>query len=287
MTLPLSPGLAQAGIALLDLLQRRPLSAPELLSGLPKVGGMSSASALSLAEALAWLDINEMGQLQASAAGLQVHGADGYEAALRSILLHYVDTQNPDWLQNAPYGRSRVLNFCPVGVRQVFVEAGLAGALDGDEVVNFWDFLAAIARGLQKDQLVAIGREGERLTMIYEETRTGAKPRWVAIDSNQDGYDVLSVRAADDRAFLSIEVKASRGRTSGTLHLTRHEWEIALDRPAHLFHLWDLSCTPPKLAAVGMDDMAAHIPTDAGAGGWESVEVPFKAFERLFGPAVL
>jgi hypothetical protein len=286
VTLALSPGLAQAGIALLDLLQRRPLSAADLLSGLPKVGGMSSASALSLAEALAWLDINETGKLQASAAGLQVCGADGYEAALRSILLHYVDTQNPDWLQNATYGRSRVLNFCPVGVRQVFVEAGLAGALD-DEVVAFWDWLAAIARGLQKDQLVAIGREGERLTLIHEEARTGAKPRWIAIDNNQDGYDVLSVRAADDRAFLSIEVKASRSGRNGSLHLTRHEWEIALDRRFHLFHLWDLSCAPPKLASVGMDEMGAHVPVDAGAGGWEMVEVPFKAFESLFSPALI
>ncbi|WP_033073477.1 DUF3883 domain-containing protein [Sphingopyxis sp. MWB1] len=286
MTLALSPGLAQAGIALLDLLQRRPLSAADLLSGLPKVGGMSSASALSLAEALAWLDINEAGELQASAAGVQVCDADGYEAALRSILLHYVDTQNPDWLQNATFGRSRVLNFCPVGVRQVFVEAGLAGALD-DEVVAFWDWLAAIARGLQKDQLVSIGREGERLTLIHEEARTGAKPRWIAIDSNQDGYDVLSVRATDDRAFLSIEVKASRSGRNGSLHLTRHEWEIALDRPFHLFHLWDLSCAPPRLASVGMDEMAAHVPIDAGAGGWEKVEVPFKAFESLFGPALI
>jgi hypothetical protein len=247
---------------------------------------MPSTTALSFAEALAWLDIDETGQLQVSAAGLKVHGADGYEAALHYILLHYVETQNPDWLQNAVYGRSRVLNFCPVGVRQVFVEAGLAGA-PNDNVVEFWDWLAGIARGLQKDQSLVIGREGERLTLIHEEARTGAKPRWVAVDSNQDGYDVLSVRAADDRAFLSIEVKASRSGRSGSLHLTRHEWETALDRPIHLFHLWDLSCAPPRLATVGMDEMTAHIPTDAGAGGWEKVEVPFKAFDSLFGPALL
>jgi len=246
---------------------------------------MSSSSALSLAEALAWLDINKTGQLQASAAGLEVHGSDGYEAALRCILLHYVETQNPDWLQNAVYGRSRILNFCPVGVGQVFVEAGLTGAPYAD-VVEFWDLLASIARGLQKDHLLAIGREGERLTLIHEEARTGAKPFWVAVDSNQDGYDVLSVKAANDRAFLSIEVKASRGGTSGSLHLTRHEWMVALHRPIHLFHLWDLSCASPRLATVGMDEMAAHVPTDAGAGGWESVEVPFKAFESLFGPAL-
>jgi hypothetical protein len=281
----LSPGLAQAGIALLDLLQRRPLSVPELLSGLPKVGGMSSTAAFSLAEAMAWLDINEAGQLQVSAAGLKVHSADRYEAALRCILFHYVETQKPDWLQNAVYGRSRVLNFCPVGIRQVFVEAGLAGAPD-DEVVDFWDWLAGIARGFQNDHLLAIGRKGERLTLAHEEARTGTPPRWVAIESNQDGYDVLSIRAADDRAFLSIEVKASQGGMGGALHLSRHEWEIALDRPLHVFQLWDLSCALPRLATVSMEEMAAHIPTDAGAGGWEGVEVPFKAFESLFGPAL-
>ncbi|MET3649847.1 DUF3883 domain-containing protein [Phyllobacterium ifriqiyense] len=286
MTILLSPGLAQASIALLDLLQRRPLSAQELLSGLPKVGGMSSTSALSLAESLAWLDINEMGQLQASAAGLKVHNSDGYEAALRCILLHYVETQNPDWLQNAIYGRSRVLSFCPVGVHQVFVEAGLAGA-PSDDVVEFWDWLAGIARGLQRDHLLAIGREGERLTLTHEESRTGTKPRWVAVDNNQDGYDVLSVKDSSDRAFLSIEVKASRGGNDRRLHLTRREWEMALDRPYHVFHLWDLSSTPPILATVGIEEMAVHIPSDAGSGGWESVEIPFKAFESLFGPALL
>lgn len=286
MTLLLSPSLAQAGIALLELLQRRPLSAPELIAGLAKVGGMPSTDALSLAEALDWLDINEAGQLQVSSAGLKVHDAENYESALRCILLLYVETQNPDWLQNAVYGRSRALNFCPVGVRQVFVEAGLAGAPD-DKVVDFWDRLAGIARGLQKDHLLAIGRDGERLTLVHEEARTGMPPRWVAIESNQDGFDVLSVKAADNRAFLSIEVKASRGGMSGMLHLTRHEWEIALDRPLHLFHLWDLTSAAPRLATVGMEEMAAHIPTDAGAGGWESVKVPFRAFESLFGPALL
>ncbi|MFB8344955.1 DUF3883 domain-containing protein [Brucella cytisi] len=286
MTLLLSPGLAQAGIALLDLLQRRPLSAPEILSGLPKVSGMASSAALSLAEALALLDINNKGQLQASAAGQKVHAAAGYEAALRCILLRYVETQNPDWLQNAVYGRSRVLNFCPVGVRQVFVEAGLAGP-PVDDVVEFWDWLAGMARGLQRDHLLATGREGERLTLTHEESRTGTKPRWVAVDSNQDGYDVLSVKASSDRTSLSIEVKTSCRGNNGTLHLTRHEWEMALDRPFHVFHLWDLSSTPPMLATVGMEEMAIHIPTNAGAGSWGSVEIPFKAFEGLFAPALL
>jgi hypothetical protein len=148
--------------------------------------------------------------------------------------------------------------------------------------VDFWDSLASIARGQQKDQLLAIGREGERLTLSYEAVRTGMKPRWVAVDSNQDGYDVLSVRAWDDPALLSIEVKASRSGLEGDLHLTRHEWEIALERPAHVFHLWDLASNPVRLAIVNMGEMAVHVPLDAGAGGWKLIEVPFAAFRELF-----
>ena len=168
-------------------------------------------------------------------------------------------------------------------MRQVFVEAGLAGPPTGD-LVDFWDRLAGIARGLQKDHLIAIGREGERLTLAYEEARTGSIPYWAAIDSNQDGYDVLSIRSAENRALLSIEVKASRSGKDGALHLTRHEWEIAIERTAHVFHLWDLRVAPPQLAAVSMGAMLKHIPTDAGAGGWEVVKVPFAAFADLFGP---
>nr|WP_231378904.1 DUF3883 domain-containing protein [Brevundimonas sp. BAL450] len=280
--MPLSPGLAQAGIALLELLQRHAMTAPNLVAGLPKVGGMPASAALSLAEVLGWLDITDAGLLQASTAGLKVQGAADYEAALRCILLQYVDAQKPDWLQNATYGRSRVLSFCPVGVWQVFVEAGLAGPPTSD-VVDFWDLLARIARGLQQDHLLIIGREGERLTLAYEEARTGLKPQWVAIDSNQDGYDVLSVVSAENRAFLSIEVKTSRTGIGGALHLTRHEWEIAVERSAHVFHLWDLAAASPRLASASMDAMAKHIPADTGAGGWEMVEVPFAAFTSLFG----
>lgn len=262
------------------------MSASELLSGFTKIVGMPPDAALRFAEALVWLELNEMGQLQASEQGLRVCSADGYEGSLRCVLLHYVETQSPDWLQNAVYGRSRVLNFCPLGVRQVFVEAGLAGE-PSDDVVQFWDWLAGVARGLQKDHLLSIGREGERLTLVHEKARTGVKPRWVAVDSNQDGYDVLSIRASEDPALLSIEVKASRGGTSASMHLTRHEWETALNRPIHVFHLWDLLSVPPRLATVGMEEMCLHIPTDAGSGGWEKVEIPFEAFGSLFSPALL
>lgn len=269
-------------MALLELMHRRPLNTSDLLASHPKIGGLPTSEALALAQALKWLHI-KTGQviLAVSPSGVKIVDSDCYETALRRIVLDLAELQTPDWLQNATYGRSRVLCFCPPGVRQVLVEAGVAGEPTAD-VVEFWDGLASFARGLQKDQLLAIGREGEQLTLSYEARRTGKKPRWVAVDSNQDGYDVLSIMASDDSALLSIEVKASRSGLKGNLYLTRHEWDIALERPAHVFHLWDLASQPARLATVGMEQMAGHLPQDGGAGGWELVEIPFNAFQDLF-----
>ncbi|WP_054312117.1 DUF3883 domain-containing protein [Mesorhizobium sp. 1M-11] len=283
MSTPLSPGLAQAGLALLELLQRRPLTAPDLLSGMKTVGGRPPSEALALSQVLNWLAVDEAGVLFATPAGLRVIASGRYEFVLRRITLDYAELLKPDWLQNAPYGRSRVLAFCPPGVGQILVESGAADA-PTDDVVAFWDELASIARGLLDDRLLAIGRQGERLTLAHEQVRTGASPRWVAIDSNQDGYDVLSIKAADDPSLLSIEVKASRAGLAGHLHITRREWDTATESAAYVFHLWDLKdAAAPRLAAVPLETMADHMPSDTGGGFWESVRVPFHEFTELFG----
>lgn len=278
---PLSPGLAQSGLALLDLLHRMPLSAPDLLSGLAKVGGMPSSAALKFAQDLNWLAVTETGMLKASPAGLRVAACQHYEAALRRIVSDYAEVISPDWLQNAPWGRSRVLSFCPAGIHQVMVEAGVASGT-GDEIVAFWDHLAALARGRRDDRLLEIGRRGERLTLAHERVRTGNEPRWVAIDSNQDGFDVLSIRDQDDPTPLSIEVKTTTSVASA-LHLTRNEWEQALDSLAHVFHIWVAAgSAPPRLAVVTVEAMTYHIPSDIGAGEWREVLIPVSEFQNLF-----
>jgi len=188
----------------------------------------------------------------------------------------------PPWVQNASFGRARVLSFTGSEITQVFVEAGLAHGTDAD-VVAFWDELAARARGQKSGRLTAIGRHGERLTLAFEKNRTGLRPEWVAIEINADGYDVLSVVGADDFRQLSIEVKTSALGAAGNFHLTRNEWERALESANHVFHLWDAGANPrPRLAVVEPKEMQAHVPTDLGSGSWESVAIPFGAFEPCF-----
>lgn len=205
----------------------------------------------------------------------------GYEARVRRALLDYIDVVRPPWIQNATFGRNRVITFAGSDIAQVFVEAGLAYGTDKD-VVDFWDELAARARGQKGVRLNAVGRAGERLTIELETRRTGRAPKWVSVDSNADGYDVLSVAGPADSRHLSIEVKATTVGAAGSFHLTANEWERAIVSDLYAFHLWDMRAAIPALAVLSKEDVDPHIPADRGNGRWESVEIPFGAFSERF-----
>ena len=164
----------------------------------------------------------------------------------------------------------------------MFVEAGLAYG-DDDETVGFWDALAARARGLRDGILTEIGRRGERMTLRYEEARTGVEPKWIALESSSDGYDVLSRVSMSDNRRMTIEVKTSeRGIDFASFHLTRNEWDTALASMAHQFHIWSIASSGTQLAALTIDQMKAHVPDDAGIGRWEMLKVPYSAFRASF-----
>src|SRR5205085_1599505 len=152
----------------------------------------------------------------------------------------------------------------------------------GNDVVAFWDRLAAEARGQSDARLLEIGRRGERLTLAYEENRTGRKPKWIAIDSSADGFDVLSIMAVTNRQLMSIEVKSTTVGRRAVFWLTRNEWDTAISAKSHCFHLWDLSVTPPQLAVATPTEIGIHVPQDKGFGEWKSIAIPFIAFDERF-----
>lgn len=279
-----SPGLAQGCFDLLSIASRNTLTFHEIHSSFAYFGSIAASKVVETTQGLRWIRANDDGTVGVTHSGLQLLGIVGYEAMLRQALLDYIDVVLPPWVQNASFGRSRVLSFSGSEIAQVFVEAGLAHGTD-ENVVAFWDELAARARGQKTGRLTAIGRHGERLSLTYEENRTGRKPEWVAIENNADGYDLLSVVESDNLRQLSIEVKTSTLGLSGVFHLTRNEWERALDSMNHVFHLWDTRANVvPRLAIVEPKQMQTHIPTDLGSGSWESVAIPFNAFDSLFTP---
>jgi hypothetical protein len=233
-----SPGLAQGCFELLEISSRNPLTFPQIHAAFAYFGSIASTKVVTTAQGIGWLYANDEGIVSITPSGLRLLSIAGYEPMLRQSLLDYIDMERPPWVQNATYGRSRVIRFAGREIAQVFVEAGLAHSTE-PEVVAFWDAMAALARGQRDGRLSQIGRQGERLSIAHELARTGRKPKWVAIDNNEDGYDVLSIVDSNDSRPLSIEVKASTMGLAGSLHLTRNEWERAQEAENHIFHIWD------------------------------------------------
>jgi hypothetical protein len=280
----LSPGLAQGCFELLGLVSRRTLTVSDLTSSFARFGNMDGRRVIEATQTLRWLRVAEGGVASVSQSGERLLSLQVYEPMLRQALLDYIDIERPAWIQNASYGRARVLAFAGTETAQSFVEAGLSSGA-GEEVVAFWDAVAARARGQEFDYLTSIGRQGERNTIAYEKSRTGRSPKWVSIEDNADGYDVLSIINSTDSRPLSIEVKASTMGLTGSLHLTRNEWERSLDTDNHVFHLWSFAGTnKANLAIISPKEMKSHVPQDTGKGSWEMVEIPFAAFRDRFGP---
>lgn len=276
-----SPGIAQGCHELLTLVKKHQHPPQYILHAFAYLGAIPTEKIFSTAQALDWLCVDEHGYLAPTVSGERLLGTSGYAHLLRQMLLDYIDIERPSWIQNAISGRYKVLGFAGAEIAQVLVEANLADGVD-DETVAFWDTLAARARGQKDDRLNQLGRQGERLSLSYEHHRTDQKARWISIESNEDGYDILSVLDKEDPRKLSIEVKASSMGIHGVFHLTVNEWERAQEAPHHVFHLWDVSKIPARLCVVPVITMAQHVPTNSGEGAWESVRVPFVAFEHGF-----
>lgn len=282
----LSPGLASGCFELLAMVQRHRLPFERMRAELPRYERIDVARLLEVSQQLAWLRSNDSGQAVLTPRGERVLGAATEPLRLRQALLDYVEIITPPWLKLAIDGRKKVLTFAPTDIRQCLVEAELAANYEA-HVVRFWDELASSARGLRGVELNEIGREGERLTLAYEKTRTGHDPKWRSVESNSDGYDVLSVADRDDGRLVQIEVKASRSGTRGSMYVTRNEWDATELMPLHRFHLWDVSKPQPRLAVLPREALVSHAPADFGSGRWEVFELPFATFAALFHPVTV
>lgn len=280
MSRPLSPGLAFGCSDLLKATARNVLTPNGAIS--LSLGSISSKDVLEAAIAIRWLEVTAEGVLALTARGKLALSEQDVRKRLRLLVLDHVDSANPAWLYLSRLGRRDTLLHAPPGIRQILVESGLAHG-DDESTVSFWDDLAARARGSRDSSLAKIGRYGERLTLEYEAKRTGGSPKWIALDSSVDGYDVLSTVASGDSRRLTIEVKtSSRPISHSSFYLTRNEWETAQGSRHHAFYLWDISGRCPRLASLSVEEMLPHIPTDSGDGCWETVAVPFDAFAKQF-----
>lgn len=280
----LSPGVLDSSFQMLGMFDRTGMTVRDFSMSFPRVGVCRTEDVMEFALGVSWMRPGDSGIVELTAGGRRILSIENHESRMKQSVLDYVEEFEPAWVQNATYGRRKVLDFVGADVRQVLFEAGLAAGHDR-ETVRFWDTLAAQARGQKDVSLAEIGRRGESLTIVRETTRTGREPKWVSVDNNADGYDVLSIVDADNPAKLSIEVKATTMGARGAFHITRNEWERALGAPFHCFHLWMLhgeNDSESSFAVIAPNEMTAHVPVNSGAGEWTSFEVPFSAFDGCF-----
>ncbi len=275
-----SPGIVDSCFELLDIVSRQHLPFPAIRTSFSRIGVMPVGVALDCAQHLKWIQTDDEGCAAVTESGARLMAINKPEARLRQALMDFIDIENPLWIQNASFGRKRLMRFVSTAIRQLFVESGLAEG-ETHDVIAFWDTLSARAIGQRDAHLLSIGREGERLTFEYEWKRTGRRPKWVAIDNNQDGYDILSIVDAHDGSPLTIEVKSTRIGFEGFLHLTRNEWDRTHGPVKHVFHLWDLSLSSPMLSVIAPNEMERHIPVNRGLGEWEDARIPFAAVQQM------
>ena len=279
-TVLLTPGAAYACIDFLAEVSEQNLSTSELKN--LRFSSASTQIVLDNVSALGWIIEEPNGRVSIAHRGQQCLRLNRATEQLRFLLADYFVFRRDPWLQLARRGRIHVLLQAPPEIAQLLYEAELAEG-EQDDVVRFWDNLAERIRGETDSNRTEIGRTGEKLSMAYETKRTGKKPRWVALDSDEFRYDLLSQASEEDFAPTKIECKCSeRTLNEASLYLTRHEWETADSSERYYFHLWNTASSKPRLAILSVEDLRRHVPENKNSGSWETVQVPFIVFEPLF-----
>lgn len=199
-----------------------------------------------------------------------------YQICLAALLR----TAELKWIRSVTLGRKKILSQVSRDGLQCFRAAQLADDYPNEYAVAWWDLLASDIRTVQDGGKLARGRGAERLTIEFERERLKKAgiadlPRWVSIDDNTAGFDVLSYDSGEfGPVNRMIEVKSSVASPL-KYHVSRNEWESAQKYgDAFYFYVWNMNTSPPQLYVKTVLDVRSHVPTDSGDGKWSSVLIP-------------
>jgi hypothetical protein len=245
------------------------------------VFGAVTGDAYALGSQLGWIAKDSNGRVHPTDAGLGVHPRGARSIQLRHQLRAFINQTKPSWAALLARGRKETAALVPAEIRQCLLDAGLLIDVDS-ETVRWWDSLALAARSDNQENLLTVGRFGERLSLEFEQARVGRRPLWQALESNAAGYDLLSWASTDAQERLPIEVKTSTlSMDSALFYVTRNEWETARMARRFQFHLWLIGSGEQRLWIAEVADVEEHIPTDLGLGRWEMAAVPFAVWTSL------
>lgn len=198
------------------------------------------------------------------------------KAFYRDCIETGIRQQRPIWVKTISYGRKLVQKLTR-DEQQCFEAAGLMDDPPSDITVEWWDKTAAIARmisdGIKMDQ----ARAAEKMTLEYEAKRMASlgipgAPKWMSVDDNKLGYDILSYDMGTDRPVARVLEVKSTIASPLRFYVTRNEWEVCEKMgSAYLFHVWDMRSG--NLFERRHADVKPHIPSDKGTGKWSVAEI--------------
>jgi Domain of unknown function (DUF3883) len=201
-----------------------------------------------------------------------------YRSCIRAVILDH-----SIWSKSITLGRSRFFGQLSRDELLCFRAASLANDPPDREVVVWWDEMAAASRQDLSAKALARARQAEELTLMREISRLTSlgiqrQPKWIAIEDNTAGYDVLSFDLGEyEPKNRLIEVKSTVASPL-RFFLTRNEWEKALKYgDSYHFHVWDMSPEEPRLYERTAAQIAPHIPKDEERGKWANAEIPLGA----------
>ncbi len=203
-------------------------------------------------------------------------GPEFYRCCIRQIMLAY----QPIWARTMLQGRSRFYEALERDEQSLFRQTGILDEPPEDGFVVWWDGLTGEMRLIGDLDKLVRARAAERLSLTREHDRLkaegiGEQPKWIGLDDNTKGYDILSFeRVAGSVVNKLIEVKSTIASPM-RFRVTRNEWEQAnRSGDAYIFHIWDMQKDPPLLYLRTVEQVRPHIPTDNEKGKWKDAEIP-------------
>lgn len=273
-------GILYRASKLIEQICDQPISQESLLKAFchDKYSNSRIRRILEISKCLNWIKKNNEGLLLITKAGKLLIEEKSDSKRLRLQIEQLIKLLKPEWLNLVIYGRKTLLNYVKLDTLQCFREADLTESYDA-EVVAWWDNLANLCRVEKDYQKTETGRRGERLSYLYELSRTKSKPKWIAVEQSNVGYDLISQVSYNDKSTLLIEVKATtKSWEEGFFHMSRHEWEILSGSKNSTVHLWCLMNQEPMLSVVQITELNEVVPVDQKCGSWEKFSCSFSYF---------
>lgn len=275
-----SVGVLYSCRTLLNIIREDVLDLSNFERQFQRIDVADGSAVLSVSQQCQWLKVSDKGRLCLTERGQYLLSQVNEQDCLREQLLDLLTSAPPVWARRIIQGRFEALQAMPADAIQCFRECELTEGYD-DITVDWWDQASQCVRSERSKVAHLVGRKAERLTLEYEERRTGREPLWQAIQTNVAGYDVLSHTNPDSDTRLMIEVKGSSlPRKQAQFFVTRNEWQTASKSKAYEFHLWLVHETP-VLFVVPSEKLEEHIPTNQKDGRWESASFFFKHFAEF------